>query len=224
MKRRVQNVDFAAINRMASYLLLKRRRATRGTPVHGRPGHVVTKARFSLWRCAWVALASLLLAGPATAVPVTWTLVGVTFEDGGTAVGSYVFNADTAGFSDISIVTSPNPTLGLGATYGVATGVGTALFFDTVESFPLTGTDRLLFDLVSPMTNAGGTIAINLASQTPDAEGTCTNADCSFIDPFRLIVSGSITTVVTPVPEPSALVLFAAALAGLVLSLRRKAR
>ena len=36
----------------------------------------------------------------------TWTLVGWTFEDGGVATGSFVFNTDTSEYSDITITTT----------------------------------------------------------------------------------------------------------------------
>jgi hypothetical protein len=53
----------------------------------------------------------------AGAMPVTWDLEDVVFQNGETATGSFVYDADTNTFSNIDIVT-PN------ATYGVPTGVG----------------------------------------------------------------------------------------------------
>jgi hypothetical protein len=105
--------------------------------------------------------------------------------------------------------------LGLGSTYGVSTGIGSNVFFDTVVAFPLIGTHRLLFDLVSPMTDAGGTIGIALGAGIPDAEGVCTNVDCSFLQPFRSIVAGSIQSERETVPEPASLVLVGVGLAAL---------
>jgi hypothetical protein len=63
-------------------------------------------------------LAAALLATPlvAQAIPVTWTLSGVTFGDGGTASGSFDFDAslsDETAYSHISITT---------ATVGAFTG------------------------------------------------------------------------------------------------------
>jgi hypothetical protein len=48
----------------------------------------------------------LLGFGSAQAIPVIWTLEGVLFEDGGTASGSFVYDADTSTFSDTYIVTT----------------------------------------------------------------------------------------------------------------------
>jgi hypothetical protein len=54
-------------------------------------------------------LASLLAAGTAHAVPLTWTLQNVTFDDGGSANGSFDFDADTTSYSNIMInTTDPN--------------------------------------------------------------------------------------------------------------------
>lgn len=170
-----------------------------------------------------IGLSLLGFSQPASATPLTWNLVGVTFDDGGTATGSYVFDADTGIFSAISIVTSPDPALGRGTTYGVPTGIGSATFFDTITSFPAAGKDRLLFDLVAPMTNAGGLIAINLGAGIPDLETTCPDDVCGSPGPgTRLIETGSISTRVTAVPEPSTLLLLGSG--ALVLRRRLKRR
>jgi len=164
----------------------------------------------------WIGIALCLVAAsqPVSATPLTWTLSGVAFNDGGTATGSFVFDADTGLYSAISIVTSTNPVLGMGAIYGVPTGAGTATLFDTIEAFPPAGNDRLIFDLVAALTNAGGTIGINVGAGFPDAEGRCITDFCNVIGPpSRLITTGA---VVGPsngqVPEPATLLLLALAL------------
>jgi hypothetical protein len=162
----------------------------------------------SLLVAVGIGLSVLGFSQPASATPLTWNLVGVTFDDGGTATGSFVFDATTGIFSAISIVTSPDPALGRGATYGIPTGLGSATFFDTITSFPPAGKDRLLFDLLAPMTNAGGLIGINLGAGIPDLETTCLDDDCvDNLAGTRLIKTGSISTRITAVPEPSTLLL-----------------
>lgn len=167
-----------------------------------------------------VVLASLGLAAPAGAVPVTWTLQDVTFTDGGTATGSFVYDADTNIFSGLDITTSFYAAFGSAVTYSISTALSNSTRFDAVLAFPLFGNPRFIFDLVSPMTNAGGTINIALGFGDPDLEGICINSDCSAAGSVRFITSGAITSV----PEPATIALFGAGLAGLGwIGRRRKA-
>ena len=53
---------------------------------------------------------------PLRAIPLTWTLHNVTFNDGGTASGTYVYDADTNTVSNINIVTTAGSAMP-GATY-----------------------------------------------------------------------------------------------------------
>lgn len=159
-----------------------------------------------------VVVASLGLAAPAGAVPVTWTLQGVTFNDGGTATGSFVYDADTDIFSGIDITTSINAQLGLGTIYGIPTGVGTSSVFDTILALPAQGQPRLATMLFSPMTNAGGTIAIYFTGEL-----ICLSHSCGQRY-LRTAFGGAITTV----PEPATLALFSAGLAGIGWIARRR--
>jgi len=59
----------------------------------------------------------VLLSVGACAGPITWTLQGVTFADGGTASGSFVFDATADVYSSINITTTVGSVLG-GSTYG----------------------------------------------------------------------------------------------------------
>jgi hypothetical protein len=61
-----------------------------------------------IFRSTITALVLIVLASmvpTASADGVTWTLSGVTFSGGGTASGTFVYDADTNTFSSVDIVT-----------------------------------------------------------------------------------------------------------------------
>lgn len=97
----------------------------------------------------------------ASAAPLLWTLSGVTFNDSGTASGSFLYDADTNGFTSIDVTTTTG-SIRSGAHYIAFTpsisSNGDALFFVTAISGDLTGTPFLIFDLASHMTDGGGSI------------------------------------------------------------------
>ncbi|WP_428409518.1 VPLPA-CTERM sorting domain-containing protein [Hyphococcus sp.] len=161
-------------------------------------------------------LANLSLAVAAQAAPVTWYLQDVGFDDGGTAVGSFVFDADAGVFSDINVTTTAGSALD-GETYDVPlpSSPGNATFLSFANSAGIadfTGYDAIGIELDSAMTNLGGLILIKIAGFA--LESRCVTADCFAVaDPLRRITSGYITT--SEVPLPAALPLFLAGLAGL---------
>ena len=156
----------------------------------------------------------LLGATAAHATPITWTLQDFVFNDGGVATGSFVYDADTDTVTSIAITTTAGSIRG-GDTYGVGTINVSDTLFDTIDpGFPVQVgvTTRLLFSLANPMTNAGGTIAVVNPFRF---EFTCANAPaCDIPSELRSLVSGSITT--NAVPEPTAILLFGTAAAGLL--------
>ena len=179
-----------------------------------------------LTRTVKQALAGLLFAfftGAAQAAPITWYLMDVEFNDGVTATGSYVFDADAGIFSNINVITS-----GMGNNYSVVnpSSPGNAGFLAllTTDVGDLTGVPELTMELAAPMSNAGGTIEI-----VPDFlfsggtgfgfEGPCGNAACTGLFPARGISSGFVTTQV-PLPSTLAVLLLGT---GLLLRRRRSA-
>ena len=134
-----------------------------------------------------------LCAPGAFAFPVTWTLNGASFSDGGTATGSFVYDADTNTLSNWSVsvaggdtgtfppATYDTTTAGGNYSPGSATTVGVNLFI---------GSRQIRMPGTSALSNAGGTVAINLSS---GFEGECFN--CS---PYREFTAGNLVGTAAP--------------------------
>jgi MYXO-CTERM domain-containing protein len=165
----------------------------------------------------------------ARAEPVTWFLQGLTFNDGGTASGSFVYDASTNTFSAINLVTTAGTTRA-GSSYGASTGVGQATVADFLDpALPVIDlvSERFLLYLLAPMTNAGGTIGIEEAQEL-----TCLTFECSFPpenDPRLALrtLAGGPTVFITstrpgvPVSEPTAAALVGVGLVA-ALAIRRR--
>ncbi len=151
-----------------------------------RPAHLIQ-------RILTTALAAgFLAASPAAvSVPLTWNLQNVTFSDGQTASGSFVYDADTASLTDVSIVASggtlfDSPVANLSNQLGVV--VGTEDHFEVGLKY--------LFLMFSPnaMTNAGGTLALqpgSIASNCTEVVG----GGCSGSAEETFQVTGSVVAI-----------------------------
>ena len=181
--------------------------------LHRREGGIMNRLVIRSVFSAVLLLALLSLPSIASADSILWTLTGVTFSDGGTASGSFMFNGTT--FSSIDITTS------LGNTYTTISPVfmssDTTLWLGAPGG-DLTGTPilGLLFD--GPLVNSGGTVTDNLSlGDLAGGEGDCIDAVCSDTTAGRSITGGGATSTVAVVtPEPSALSLLCVALAALL--------
>ncbi|MEQ1884047.1 MAG: hypothetical protein ABL967_03240 [Bryobacteraceae bacterium] len=129
------------------------------------------------------------------AAPVTWYLNGVTFDDGGKAFGSYVYDADTNTFSAINITTTAG-SLWPGRGYqNYLTGFSSNTRIIALAALPIVAgsTENFVLPLNFPMTNAGGTINVNTSTGTR-WEAKCSNAGCSAaLAGGRLLTGGSVT-------------------------------
>jgi len=181
----------------------------------------------------FVLMLSLLLPFTASANPIMWTLNDFEFNDGGFAIGSFVFDADTALFSEVNITTTAGSTLS-GDTYGFAGPYSgrTSGSFATSDTADYTDQLNFFFNIDGVMSNAGGTLNV-FGFNSYDigdfawGEGICSDSACGDYDDaltsrsYLVNSTPTITGAAVDVPSPGTLSLLMLGLiaAGLV---RRK--
>ena len=194
---------------------------------------------------AGIVFRAIVLAAPfvfctnsASASPVTWFLNNATFDDGGTAVGNFTFDADTITYTTFNIsVAGGDTTLFPPFTYSPATsqilpGASNATALSivsndvTVVSLPGGGTRvdpqrRLFMDFGVPLTNAGDTVGIlNPAGLGGDAEFSSLPG---FSPPFgQRGFTGGATAAAVPEPSSATLMILGVGAFSTRLLLKRK--
>jgi hypothetical protein len=162
-------------------------------------------------------LLSLLLPFTASATPIMWTLNDFEFNDGGSAIGSFVFDADTGVFSEVNITTTAGSTLS-GDTYGFegpyadrnSGSFGTSITADYTDQL------NFFFDIDGYMSNAGGTLDVfgfnsSAIGDFGWGEGICGDPKCGDYDDVltsRYYLANStptITGATVDVPSPGTL-------------------
>ena len=153
---------------------------------------------------------------PAQAAEVVWSLQGATFTDGGVATGSFTFNADNNIVSAFSLSVSGGNTTDFPAfTWNSSTA--DAIYVGIFDGLNFRSTDslrQLRLDPVGSLTNAGGTVALDLTSLF--------GGDCYNCSPFRAFSSGSLVASAAAVPEPATWGMMLAGFAAVGWSMRRR--
>lgn len=159
--------------------------------------------------------------------PVFWTLSGVTFTDGSTATGSFLFDASTDAVSDIDILlpdTSgipPSTMLSVEATT-MAVLIPNAFVFTPAVALTNGAEIPALVLIPTPLlTNAGGSVSLSGVNGF-SAVGLICNSDCDSVVTDQQIDAGSLVGAAVPEPNSAALLAVSLGLGFLKLGARRK--
>lgn len=153
----------------------------------------------------WLSAYLLAAAGALHAVPVTWYLSQVTLSDGGRAVGSFVYDADSQTFGPINVQTTPGPTTAnaTGAIAGGNYNEATPLFAAPVSFLSKGNAGTRILTLLTPntLTNAGGTVQLTTGS----LEGFCSTgfSNCNAVlagTASRSVTGGFLTATAPTAP------------------------
>lgn len=190
--------------------------------------------KFSIKKHLLILVASFCFStGTAHAAPVQWFIYDLTFADGATGSGSFLFDADlpTGSFGAYSSidVTISGGSLFADTTYNsfhpssLSTS-GEFMWF-VVNSSILPGDLTFAATLVEQMTGAGGEIDF-LTTGNPDlfSQSVClstTTSNCALGGAQQNIITGGYISTTAPIPLPAAIWLLGSALLGIVFSGRR---
>jgi hypothetical protein len=164
---------------------------------------------------ALACVAALALApAKASATPVLWTL-NATLSNGGTAAGSFVYDADTNLYSNVALTTtSPAASFDTSEIGGPFSATASSL--ELIDGFvpgANFGKPTLILHFVSPgLTNLGGPVTLDILSLA----GVCAFPGCMavFADGVGFARGEVIGTPASAVPEPATLFLCSAGLVG----------
>jgi hypothetical protein len=162
------------------------------------------------------------MALPANATTIDWTLVGVTFDDGGTASGTFSTDSTTGFVTAFDITTTTGFAFG-GATYNTTTSYLFSNNFYSPNSFIIT-TDNttvpfLNLAFVNPLTALGVDDLVLTGWDNGLGDGSFECGACTQT-PDRSVDSG---VAVSTTPLPAALPMFGIGLGALgLLGWRRK--
>jgi hypothetical protein len=170
-----------------------------------------------------VGLLLFALPLPSFASTILWTLDGVTFEDGGTASGTFATDSTTGAVTSFNIVTT---TVGsfAGTTYDSSTYSAFDNFFSPNSFAIAAGTLPYINLAFLNALNSAGTNPLLVSSQLPPEEVAFECGD-NICEASRFASAGSAIGVVEAIPEPSTWAMLILGFAGLgFLSYRRRKR
>lgn len=146
---------------------------------------------------AALALSSLAFTAAAQAAPLQWTLKDVTFDDGGTATGSFVYDADSDTYSNVQLSTTAGSVGGASdfrskcVTPHCINALPELIFVASSNQSDLTNVTYLDIEPSAPLSNTPGTVELAFGMST-----TCGNAACSTNGPgLRAFFSGQLVGV-----------------------------
>ncbi len=160
-----------------------------------------------MWRMLLLtAFALCQWSAPAFALPIQWTLEGVTFSDGASAFGTFVYDADTNEYTDINITTTTASRPGAMYAFvcvapctGVMPDQNGELNLTTSPSSDQTGLPGFALFFDPPLSNSGGLRAVLGA-----LEADCSNSTCVTPTGTERTAAGSVVAlVVNPAPAPA---------------------
>lgn len=160
----------------------------------------------------------IVLSSLAQAVPITWSLNDVRFADGAIATGSFIYDAETNSYSDVSIFTGIGDDYFLdvieyGANAGSLSHHSMLFKSETGSCTALLGlcNRELTLYFMGPLglTDSGGTHALELGSSMESSSALFEDGASS-----RFVISGSVSAM--PAPSPAPFWLFMLALLAMV--------
>jgi hypothetical protein len=146
--------------------------------------------------CSSVTPQRPITAGTASAISTSaarrWFVHDVVLSDGAQVFGTFLFDANTGTYSDISVTTTGGKA-GPGASYFFnvpASSTNTSVSLVSASPIVSGATTTISISFTSALTNAGGTVAM-----ASEVEGTCTSASCGTSSMLRsTTVAGSVST------------------------------
>lgn len=152
-----------------------------------------------------LAFSFLAISTYANAAPIQWTLQGTTFDDGGTASGSFVYDADSDTYSNVQLKTTAGSVGAASEFRSKCTtphcnaALPELIFVAASNQSDLTNVPYLDIQPIAPLSNTPGTVDLEFGMST-----TCSNAGCTGNGPaLRLFFGGQL--VGTPYIAPPAI-------------------